>query len=169
MLASVNGARDLQELNAFLLGIPLFAALDEMTRLQLAEQLEPVHAAAGNVIIRQGDAGDGLYLVVSGRLRVSVAADGTERVLHDLGRGAIVGEIALLSDRPRAATVRAVRDSDLLLLRASSYTSLIERSPALLAELARLLVDRLLTVDRLLPVDSRQARLPDKAPRLRLP
>jgi CRP-like cAMP-binding protein len=107
MLACVNGPRDLQELNAFLAGIPLFAALDETTRHQLAEQLEPVHAAAGDVVLRQGDAGDGLYLVVSGRLRVSVAADGTERVLYDLGRSAIVGEIALLSDRPRAATVRS--------------------------------------------------------------
>ncbi len=92
--------------------------------------------------------GDGLFLVVSGRLRVSVMARGTERVLHDLGRGSIVGEIALLSDRPRSATVRAVRDSDLLLLRAPAFRSLAERSPALLAAMARLLIDRLLAVDR---------------------
>src|ERR1700689_1436370 len=100
MLACVNGPRDLPELNAFLLGIPLFAALDEMTRLQRAGQLEPVQTAPGNGVIRQGDAGDGLYLVVSGRLRVSVAADGTEaseRMLYDIGRGAIVGEMALLT------------------------------------------------------------------------
>ena len=93
-----------------------------------------MHVAAGEVIFRQGDAGEGLYLVVSGRLRVSVAADGTEaseRMLYDLGRGAIVGEMALLTDRPRAATVHAVRDSDLLLLRVSSFRSLLERSPAL--------------------------------------
>ena len=48
------------------------------------------------------------------QVRVSVSAHGTERMLDDLGRGAIVGEMALLSDRPRAATVHAVRDSDLL-------------------------------------------------------
>ena len=86
--------------------------------------------------------------MVSGRLRVSVAAGGTERVLHDLARGAIVGEIALVSSRPRSATVRAVRDSDLLLLRTSAFRSLVERSPAVLGEVARLLVDRLLAVDR---------------------
>lgn len=61
--------------------------------------------AAGQVIFRQGDAGEGLFVVVSGRLRVSVTADGpeaTERALYDLGRGAIVGEMALVIDRPQA-------------------------------------------------------------------
>jgi NTE family protein len=148
MLSYVGGRQSLEELNAFLASIPFFASLDEILRLELASQLEPVHAAAGGVIIKQGDPGNGLFLVVSGRLRVSVASGGIERVLHDLGRGAIVGEVALLSDRPRSATVRAVRDSDLLLLRVPVFTSLAEQDPALLTMMARLLVDRLLTVDR---------------------
>ncbi len=140
-----DGAR---ELGALLAGLPFFAPLDEVTRLQLAEQLEPMHVAAGKVVIAQDDAGDGLFLLLSGRLRVSVTADGTERVLHDLTRGAIVGEISLLSNRPRSATVRAVRDSDLLLLRVSAFDALVERTPAVLVQMARLLVDRLLAVDR---------------------
>ena len=138
----------MHQLDEFLAGVSLFATLDEMTRLELAEQLEPVHAAAGDVVIAQGDPGDCLYLVLSGRLRVSVAADGTERVLHDLSRGAIVGEIALLSNRPRSATVRAARDTDLLMLRVSSFNALVERTPAVLGHIARLLIDRLLAVDR---------------------
>ena len=152
------------DLATFLADIPLFTALDEATRLELAGQLEPVSVAAGQVIFRQGDAGDGLYLVVSGRLRVSVAGDipgdGPDRMLYDLGRGAIVGEMALLTDRPRAATVHAVRDSDLLLLRSSSFTSLMERSPALVTGMIRLLVDRLLAVDQLLITDRPQAPPP---------
>jgi predicted acylesterase/phospholipase RssA/CRP-like cAMP-binding protein len=152
----VSGEQDLPELTAFLAGIPLFGALDASIRLELAVELEPVHVAAGEVIFRQGDAGDGLFLVVSGRLRVSVAADVTEnseRMLYDIGRGAIVGEMALLTDRPRAASVQAVRDSDLLLLRVSSFRSLLERSPALVSGVMRLLADRLLAVDRLLTED----------------
>jgi predicted acylesterase/phospholipase RssA/CRP-like cAMP-binding protein len=144
----VTGQHAACELSAFLAGIPFFAPLDEGTRLQLAGQLEPVHVAAGEVVIAQGDPGDGLYLVLSGRLRVSVAAGGSERVLHDLTRGEMAGEIALLSKRRRSATVRAVRDSDLLMLRASSFEALVERTPALLGQMARLLVDRLLAVDR---------------------
>jgi predicted acylesterase/phospholipase RssA/CRP-like cAMP-binding protein len=137
-----------EELDTFLASIPFFASLDETVRLELAGQLEPVHAEAGEVIINEGDPGNGLFLVVSGRLRVSVASGGTERVLHDLARGAIVGEIALLSNQPRSATVRAVRDSDLLLLRVSSFKSLVERRPAVLGEIARLLAERLLALDR---------------------
>jgi predicted acylesterase/phospholipase RssA/CRP-like cAMP-binding protein len=152
------------ELVTLLADIPFFAALDEATRSELAGRLEPVNVAAGQVIFRQGDAGDGLYLVVSGRLRVSVAGegpgDGPDRMLYDLGRGAIVGEMALLTDRPRAATVHAVRDSDLLLLRVSSFTSLMERSPALVTGMIRLLVDRLLAVDQLLITDRPQAPPP---------
>jgi predicted acylesterase/phospholipase RssA/CRP-like cAMP-binding protein len=151
------------ELHTFLADIPFFAALDETTRLELAGQLEPVAVAAGQVIFRQGDAGDGLYLVVSGRLRVSIAADGPDHMLYDVGRGAIVGEMALLTDRPRTATVSAVRDCDLLLLRVSSFTSLLERSPALVTGMIRLLVDRLLAMDRLLLVD--RPRVMDPASR----
>jgi predicted acylesterase/phospholipase RssA/CRP-like cAMP-binding protein len=142
--------RDLPELQALLAGIPFFASLDDAVRLELAGGLEPVHVAAGEVVFRQGDAGDGLYLVASGRLRVTLAAEGAERVLHDLGRGSVVGEIALLTDRPRTATVRAVRDSDLHLLRAPVFRELAERTPALMSEMMRLLADRLLTRDRLL-------------------
>jgi NTE family protein len=148
MLAHMTSKRQPAELDAFLASVPFFAALDETARLQLATQFEPVHVAAGEVVIAQGEMGDGLFLVVSGRLRVSVTTRGTERVLHDLGRGSTLGEIALLSDRPRSATVRAVRDSDLLLLRAPAFRSLAERSPAVLAAMARLLIDRLLAVDR---------------------
>jgi NTE family protein len=142
--------RDLPELQAFLADIPFFASLDEASRLELARGLESVHVAAGEVVFRQGDAGDGLFLVVSGRLRVTVAGDGAERMLYDLGRGAIVGEIALLTDRPRTATVHAVRDSDLQLLRTPVFRALAERSPALMSGMMRLLADRLLTRDRLL-------------------
>ena len=69
-------------------------------------------------------------------------------MLHDLGRGAVIGEIALLSDRMRSATVRAVRDSDLFLLRTASFKALIEQNPGFLAQMARLLIERLLAVDR---------------------
>ncbi|MGH3257094.1 MAG: patatin-like phospholipase family protein [Streptosporangiaceae bacterium] len=154
--------RERAELHAFLADIPFFASLDETTRLELAEQLEPVHVAAGEVVFREGDPGTGLFLVVSGRLRLSVAAEGAERMLYDVGRGAIIGEMAALTDRPRSATVQAVRDSDLLLLRVSSFTSLLERSPALVTGMMRLLVDRVLAVDRLLTVERTQLPPPGR-------
>ena len=137
------------ELGAFLAGIPFFASFDAGTLVWLARQFEPVHAQAGDAVVVEGESGDGLYVLLSGRLRVSVGTAGTaERVVHDLGRGAVIGEIALLSDQPRSATVRAVRDSDLLLLRTASFKALIEQNPGFLAQMARLLIERLLAVDR---------------------
>ncbi|MGB6618444.1 MAG: cyclic nucleotide-binding domain-containing protein, partial [Trebonia sp.] len=145
----MSGTDRAHELGAFLAGIPFFASFDEGTLVWLARHFEPVHAQAGDAIIAEGDPGDGLYVLLSGRLRVSVgAAGGGERVLHDLGRGAVIGEIALLSDRMRSATVRAVRDSDLFLLRTASFKALIEQNPGFLAQMARLLIERLLAVDR---------------------
>jgi CRP-like cAMP-binding protein len=100
MLAHVTRKRHPAELDAFLAGVPFFASLDETARLQLATQFELVHAAAGEVIIAQGEIGNGLFLVVSGRLRVSATARGTEHVLHDRGRGSTVGEMALRGPGP---------------------------------------------------------------------
>jgi CRP-like cAMP-binding protein len=151
MMICVSGQHRLPELDAFLECVPLFASLDREIRRQLAEQLEPVHVPAGDVLIEEGGPADGLFVVVSGRLRVSVATVRGERVLHDLGRGEVIGEIALLSSRPRSATVRAVRDSDLLLMRVPAFNSLVRQSPAVLSEVAQLLVGRLLAVDRAEP------------------
>jgi len=142
--------RDLRDLSAFLAGVAFFAPLDEATRREVAGQLEPLQLSAGEVLFRQGEAADGLYLVASGRLRVTVEAGGHERMLYDLNRGAVVGEMALLTERPRAATVTAVRDCDLRVLRLPVFRSLLKRSPALATGMIGLLADRLLAVDRLL-------------------
>ncbi len=90
----------------------IFAPLTDATLEQLARRLEPVEAAAGTDVIRQGDSGDHVYLVAAGEL--AVAVDG--RAAEPLRAGDVFGEIALLRDVPRTATVRAVTACDLLSL-----------------------------------------------------
>ena len=69
----------------------------------------------GEVLFRQGDAGDGAYILVTGRLGVLLRnPDGSSRLVNHIQHGEIVGEIALVSDEPRPATVYATRESDLL-------------------------------------------------------
>ncbi len=97
---------------ALLRRIPIFAPLPEHVAEQLSWRLIPVEAPAGTVVIRQGDVGDRFYLVVEGRLSVTVGADAR----RELGPGSSFGEIALLRDVPRTATVTALTDCRLLAL-----------------------------------------------------
>jgi MFS family permease len=82
---------------------PIFAPLPESTLEQLAHGLEEVTAPAGEEILRQGDRGDRFYLVKDGALDVYVDGE----LVQSLGSGDSFGEIALLRDVPRTATVRA--------------------------------------------------------------
>jgi CRP-like cAMP-binding protein len=83
--------------------IPLFAELPPPAIEGLAASLTPVELPAGTVLLRQGDPGDAYYVIADGHL--DVTQDG--RLLRQCGRGAGVGEIALLRAIPRTATVTA--------------------------------------------------------------
>jgi len=95
-----------------LLGIPMFAPLSPPVLEQLAAGLSPVSVSAGEEIIRLGDHGDRFYVVSSGEVEVLVDGRPPKRE----GEGTYFGEIALLRDVPRTATVRAATDVELYAL-----------------------------------------------------
>jgi hypothetical protein len=97
---------------ALLRGIPIFAPLPPVTLEQLASHLSRVRVPAGQVVFRRGDPGDLFYVIGGGE--VVVALDGGPPVT--LGRGAYFGEIALLRDVPRTATVTARTEVELYAL-----------------------------------------------------
>ena len=104
-LVAIDAAATIPERQLELLhGSPIFAPLPPATLEALAIRLEPRSADAGDVIFAQGDAGDDFYLVDTGT--VSVAVDGES--VAELGAGESFGEIALLHDVPRTATVTAL-------------------------------------------------------------
>jgi NTE family protein/lysophospholipid hydrolase len=122
----------------------VFGALERDVLADIAAQLEWVQLRSGERLFGEGDAGDDVYLVSHGRLRVSVAdGDGSERVLEEVGRGGTIGDIALLTGEPRAATVHAVRDTYLLRLTRAAYDALLVRHPLAMMEIARRAVTRL--------------------------
>jgi predicted acylesterase/phospholipase RssA/CRP-like cAMP-binding protein len=92
--------------------IPFFAALAEDERRMAAARAATVRVRAGDWLFREGDAGTALYVVTLGRVEV-VGGDPPGR-LRVLGPGATLGELALLTDTPRSASVRALRDSELV-------------------------------------------------------
>ena len=83
--------------------VPIFAPLPGGSLEHLASRLVPLRVDAGNVIVREGDAGDRFYIVADGEVEVSQY----DRVVSELGPGGYFGEIALLRDVPRTATVTA--------------------------------------------------------------
>jgi hypothetical protein len=92
--------------------VPIFAPLPAVALERLALALAPVRLPAGAEVVRQGEPGDRFYVVADGE--VEVVVDGTTGAT--VGPGGFFGEVALLRDVPRTASVRAVRDSELLAL-----------------------------------------------------
>jgi CRP-like cAMP-binding protein len=107
---------------ARLRAVPIFAPLAAPALEGLARSVVPVHAAAGTTVIEQGDAGDRFYVVVDGELAVS-----TGRTLR---RGDSFGEIALLRDVPRTASVRAVTPVRLDALDKETFLTAVTGHPA---------------------------------------
>jgi MFS family permease len=106
--------------------LPLFAPLAPATLEHLARSLVRVPAPVGTEITRQGEVGDRFYLVDEGEMEV--ASDG--EVLATLGPGDYFGEIALLRDVPRTATVSARTDASLLALERDEFVSAVSGHPA---------------------------------------
>jgi MFS family permease len=105
--------------------IPIFAPLPAPQLELLAARLEPVHVTSGSQVIRQGDPGDRFYVVEAGSFEVSV--DGA--AVGSLGPGDFFGEIALLRDVPRTATVTARADGRLLALGRDEFLAAVTEYP----------------------------------------
>lgn len=118
--------------------------IDDATLALLRRHVEWVEVGAGETLMREGDPGDSMYLAVSGRLRAYVRdADGGERLVREMGRGQIVGEMALFTHEPRSATVVAVRDSVLVKMGDAAFREVLAASPAVSIAVTRQTVQRL--------------------------
>jgi CRP/FNR family cyclic AMP-dependent transcriptional regulator len=113
----------------------------------LAERLfakaRPVRLAAGRELFAAGDPGTGCYRIDQGLLKVTVSGAGGERILAIVGPGAIVGELAMLDEGPRSASIVAVTDATLSFVTSAEFRSFAEAHPEVYAHLVRLLAQRL--------------------------
>lgn len=123
--------------------VPLFADADAAALRALAEGARPAALDAGEWLFRTGDAADALFVVRSGRLEVVVEGDDGPRVVRELGPGAALGELALLTGAARSASVRARRDSELVVLDAVTFDALTAGSATFARGVARELAAQL--------------------------
>jgi CRP/FNR family transcriptional regulator len=117
----------------------VFAGSDPEQLDELAAMAEPHELARGQVLFREGDASQDLYVVVTGRLKVHLrsARHREELILAVLGPGDTLGELSLLDGQPRSADARALDESTLLALPAEPLRVLLERSPGLALAVAQ--------------------------------
>ena len=135
------------ELRDLLRDKPLFEEFTEVEMEQFLELLDPVNFPAGELIVRQDEPGDCMYIMVSGKAKVVHHKEGHHIDFAQLRDGDFFGELALVDDGPRSADVVALEDCVLLRIGQASISALAGVYPAaafkLLIALGRILVGRL--------------------------
>lgn len=119
--------------------IPLFSNIGERELQRLGQLFDEVDVPAGQVLMRQGNSGAEVFVLATGR----VAVERNGAALGERGPGAVIGEIALLSEGPRTATVTTTEPSRLLVLGHREFHSLMDDQPALRLQVLEGLASRI--------------------------
>jgi len=130
--------------------VPLFGSLTPDQRDRLLVSAMERTFAPGQVLIRENDPPDRLFVILSGRVRVmEVAPDSpVELIVSELGEGEILGELSVLRNQPRSATIVAVERTHCLVLPRSAFLKVLQSSADLAVSLLRTLAGRLYETDR---------------------
>ncbi len=144
---------------------PLFEPLDDADRRALLQEMRETAFDAGQVIFTRGDAGRDIYLVVTGRVRLSVlTAEGRELSFAHAEPGAVFGEIAMLDSGPRSADATAVVKTEALSLGRAAFMRRAVARPHLVDAVVKFLCRRIREADQqleaiaLFPIEVRLAR-----------
>ncbi len=128
---------------AFLAALDLFDGLDDAELSQLCAQLTHRPLAVGEVVVRQGQPGDSLFILKEGLLRVSIAGNGgRETVVGEIQPGQVFGEMSLLTGEPRSATITASLSGLALELSRPALAPLLQSRPDLVRHLGQVLANR---------------------------
>jgi CRP/FNR family transcriptional regulator, cyclic AMP receptor protein len=123
--------------------IPLFSQIEPAKLKLLAFTSERVGFDAGQALFKQGDMGDAAYIIIEGEAEVLVDTSAGPAVVAKLGKDALVGEIAILCDVPRTATVRAVDRLVALRISKELFMRLVTEFPQMAVAIMRELAHRL--------------------------
>ena len=131
--------------------VPLFRALDEEAAVELCQLLTTNEVTAGTCLFRRGDAGESMYLIERGSIKISVKdADGHDTTLAELGKGEFFGEMSLLDGHVRSADATASADSLLAVLPRAEFRAFLRKNPDVALGILTALTHRLRRTDDLL-------------------
>ena len=109
---------------------PLFASLDEETAMRLVDSMTPTRLARGESVFEEGDPGDSLYVIVTGKMKLArTSGDGRESLLSVLGPGEMFGELSLFDPGPRLTSARAVSEAELISLGNADLRNFLQQHP----------------------------------------
>ncbi|MCP4326832.1 MAG: Crp/Fnr family transcriptional regulator [Alphaproteobacteria bacterium] len=123
--------------------IPLFSKIEPAKLKLLAFTSERLVFADGEELFHQGDSGDAAYIIIAGAADIVVDGDAGPVVVAQVGRNDIVGEIAIICDVPRTATVKANAELETLKISKDLFFRLIKEFPEMSIEIMRELAERL--------------------------
>ncbi len=129
--------------------VELLSGLDKKELQVLSKSCQERKYSAGSTLIKQGDTGVGLYVIISGHVKTTQAKnpDRAEVDLGTYGPGNVLGEMALLDDLPRSATVTAVDDVAALLLPVWEFRATVRDHPEIALKLLAVLSKRLRKIE----------------------
>jgi uncharacterized membrane protein len=131
--------------------VPLFASLDDDAARDLRNLLSDKTVPQNTRLFRQGDKGDAMYLIESGRVRISIRDDDdAEVILAELAQGDFFGEMSIIDGRQRSADAKVIEDAQLAILSRDSFLSFVRNNPDVALEMLSALTDRLRRTDELL-------------------
>jgi len=126
------------------LSAPLFAEMDPENSRALIESMNPVAFARGDVLFHEGDPGDRLFVIRSGKIKLGRrSSDGRENLLSIQGPGEMFGELSLFDPGPRTATATVVADAELVELAHTDLVAWLELHPKVAKHLLKALAHRL--------------------------
>src|SRR5579871_3467011 len=139
MIASPHPAWGQQNMDSksVLQGVPLFSALNDRQVGQLATFAHPRTYAAGEVIVKEGEEGIGLFVITSGEVEVTQNRAGRDERLRSMSAGNWFGELALLSGQRRTATVRSTTPVECLVLTSLNFNEALDHSPEMMRQLLK--------------------------------
>src|ERR671918_1080082 len=131
--------------------VPLFASLDDDAARDLRNLLSEKTVPQNTRLFSQGDKGDAMYLIESGRVRISIRDDDKQELtLAELAQGDFFGEMAIIDGRQRSADAQVIEDAKFAILSRDAFLSFVRTNPDVALEMLSALTDRLRRTDELL-------------------
>src|SRR5829696_1136999 len=139
--------------------VPLFAGLSEEDLERLYPMAETVSVPAGQLVLQEGDPGDALYVVLHGELQITKRQGGQDILLAVSRAGEFLGEMALLEQAPRSASVRTLQESGLLVISQAAFQTLLSCSPSAPLKILHTVTSRLRSTESALIQNEKMAAL----------